>query len=171
MAGDGSFGYSGENTLATTASLASPRAITSDAQGNLYFTENNNYRVRKVMRSTGLIMTVAGNGEQGSSNFISSNVLATSINISPFHLVIDSSGDLYVIDAYNNHMLKISFSTGMIVKSRYITTVGAMFIDGTGTLYYTDAAAKMIYKELSSGEIFITLILILRAICTSPSET
>ena len=153
VAGNGQFGYNGDNILATTAFLASPRAVTSDAQGNLYFAEYYNYRVRKVTRSTGLISTVAGNGVQGSSSLISNNVLATSINISPSHLAIDTSGNLYTIDNVNKHMLKISSSTGMIVKSRSINTVGAVCVDAAGSLYYSDIEAQKIYKELGSGEI------------------
>ena len=154
VAGVGSFSYdSVDNILATTASLGSPRAITSDAQGNIYFADDSNKRIRKVTRSTGLITTVAGNGKSPSSTSIPINVLATSINISPSHLVIDTSGDLYAIDTYNNHMVKISSSTGMIVKSRTINDVGSIYLDAAGTLYYTDIAAKRIYKELGSGEI------------------
>jgi trimeric autotransporter adhesin len=154
VAGNGGFGYNGDNILATTASLHTPRAITSDSQGNIYFADNNGCRVRKVTRSTGLITTVAGNGERASSSSIPNNVLATSINISPTHLVIDTSGDLYSVDYVNNFMVKISSSTGKIVKSRTIDTVGNIFLDAAGTLYYTDIAANKIYKELANGEIF-----------------
>jgi sugar lactone lactonase YvrE len=154
VAGNGLFfGYNGDNILATTASIALPRAITSDAQGNLYFVDYYNYRVRKVTRSTGLITTVAGNGEIPSSTPIPINVLATSINMALSHLVIDTSGDLYGVDFANNHMVKISSSTGMVVKSRTINNVGAIYLDAAGTLYYTDSAANKIYKELASGEI------------------
>ena len=152
VAGDGNFGYNGENILATTAFLASPRAIALDAQGNIYFTEDYGYRVRKVTRSTGLITTVAGNGEQGSSSSnMNSDVLATSTNISPSHVVIDTSGDLYVIDAYRDRLLKISSSTGMLVNSQYVGAVGAVVLDVTGTLYYTGTTSKIIYKEQADG--------------------
>ena len=147
------YGYNGDNILATTALLALPGAITSDAQGNLYFSDYGNYRVRKVTRSTGLITTVAGNGKSPSSTSIPINVLATSINMAPTHLVIDTSGDLHAVDWANNHRVKISSSTGMIVKSRTINNVGGIYLDAAGTLYYSDYVANKIYKELGSGEI------------------
>jgi sugar lactone lactonase YvrE len=152
VAGNGGSYYNGSNTLATDASIGFTRSIVSDAQGNLFFADNTN-RVMKITRSTGFITTVAGNGNLGSSSSIPINVLATSINISPYLLAIDTSGDLYVIDYTANHLVKISSSTGMIVKSRSIDAVGNVFLDAAGTLYYTDIAANKIYKELGSGEI------------------
>jgi sugar lactone lactonase YvrE len=57
----GSYGFGGDGGPATSALLAYPRGITRDSQGNFYFTDRNNDRVRKVTvfagygRSTGLI--------------------------------------------------------------------------------------------------------------------
>ena len=153
VAGVGSLGYNGDKILATTALISNPRAIASDAQGNLYFTSDSDNRVRKVTRSTGLITTVVGNGVQGNSTDISTNILATSINISPYRLVFDTSGDFYTIFTYSAQMLKISSSTGMILKSRNISpNMGVAFLDAAGTFYYTDMVSKRIYKELGSGE-------------------
>src|SRR5882672_4570173 len=61
VAGNGSWGFSGDNGPATTASLT-PAAVALDAAGNLYIAERN--RVRKV--SNGVITTIAGNGTYGS---------------------------------------------------------------------------------------------------------
>ena len=55
VAGNGSFGFNGNNILATRAILASPRIITSDSLGNLYVIDEYSYRIRKITRSTGII--------------------------------------------------------------------------------------------------------------------
>lgn len=57
----GSYGFAGDGGLATQALLGAPRGITQDGEGNFYFTDRNNGRVRKVTafagygRSTGSI--------------------------------------------------------------------------------------------------------------------
>ena len=52
-------GHNGDDIPATTALLNNPRYITLDAQGNIFFSDGENYRVRKITASTGIITTVA----------------------------------------------------------------------------------------------------------------
>jgi sugar lactone lactonase YvrE len=54
-------GFAGDGGRATSALLASPFGMASDAAGNLYIADTYNYRVRKVDRN-GIINTFAGNG-------------------------------------------------------------------------------------------------------------
>ncbi len=89
IAGNGRPISSGDGGLAINAGLASPRGITVDPFGNLYFTEQG--RIRKI--SNGIITTVAGNG-----NLIgyTDGAPATSTSIDPAGgLVVDSRGQIY----------------------------------------------------------------------------
>ena len=58
VAGNGAWGFSGDNGPATSAQLAGPPGVAVDAAGNLYIADSDNYRVRKV--AGGVITTVAG---------------------------------------------------------------------------------------------------------------
>ncbi len=64
VAGNGGSGPAGDNGPATSAQLNFPWGVASDAAGNLYIGDEDNFRVRKVAVSTGTITTVAGNGTQ-----------------------------------------------------------------------------------------------------------
>ncbi|MEK0414964.1 MAG: hypothetical protein RL352_361 [Actinomycetota bacterium] len=55
-------GFSGDGTSATSAKVKRPTGIGIDDSENLYFIDQDNQRVRKVTKSTGVISTVAGNG-------------------------------------------------------------------------------------------------------------
>ena len=48
VAGNGIAGYSGDESAATNASIASPRGIHFDSAGNLYIADKNNNRIREV---------------------------------------------------------------------------------------------------------------------------
>jgi sugar lactone lactonase YvrE len=61
VAGVGAAGFSGDGGPAIAARLGNPTGLAFDAQGNLYFADFANNRVRKIDKS-GLITTVAGNG-------------------------------------------------------------------------------------------------------------
>ena len=48
VAGNGYFGFNGDNIPASSAKLASPIAVAIDSSGNLYFTDHGNHRIRRV---------------------------------------------------------------------------------------------------------------------------
>jgi hypothetical protein len=63
LAGNGTYGSSGDNGPATSARLSFPTGVALDSAGNLYIADVNGHCVRKV--SNGVITTVAGNGTAG----------------------------------------------------------------------------------------------------------
>ncbi|WP_165420433.1 Ig-like domain repeat protein [Edaphobacter modestus] len=64
LAGNFSKAYAGDGGAAAGASLARPRGLSVDAQGNIYVADSDNHRIRMIA-STGNITSVAGNGSQG----------------------------------------------------------------------------------------------------------
>jgi len=64
VAGTGHPGYNGDNLSAAAAQLDRPLALAFDAAGNLYISDEDNYRIRKVDQN-GLITTFAGDGRYG----------------------------------------------------------------------------------------------------------
>jgi streptogramin lyase len=61
IAGTGEAGFTTDGIQASIAKI-SPVAIALDSQDNLYFSEIDNNRVRRIDRSSGILTTVAGNG-------------------------------------------------------------------------------------------------------------
>jgi sugar lactone lactonase YvrE len=61
VAGLGRLGFSGDGGPATKAEI-SPDALALDSLGNLYFSDIQNNRVRKIDANTRIISTVVGNG-------------------------------------------------------------------------------------------------------------
>ena len=59
VAGDGSSSFSGDGGPATSATLMNPYGVAVDNNGNFYFTDSGNARIRKV-NSSGIISTPAG---------------------------------------------------------------------------------------------------------------
>jgi sugar lactone lactonase YvrE len=95
VAGTGKEGFSGDDGPATKAQLNVPIAVAVDRKGNLYITDESNYRIRKVDKD-GIITTFAGTGEGGYSG---DGGPATSAKlIDPGGLAFDAKGNLYVAD-------------------------------------------------------------------------
>lgn len=104
VAGNGTFGFSGDNGPATSAQFFEPKGIAVDAAGNIYIADWGNNRIREV--SGGVIATVAGNGVVG---FNGDNIPAASAELAaPFDVALDSSGSLYIADGLNGRIRKVS---------------------------------------------------------------
>jgi sugar lactone lactonase YvrE len=112
VAGNGTYGYSGDGGPATSAQLSSPRGLAVDSAGNLFIADSGNYRIRRVS-SSGIITTVAGNGTYGYSG---DEGPATSAQISSLcGLAVDSAGNLFIADSGNRRIRRVS-SSGIITN-------------------------------------------------------
>ena len=99
IAGDGTFGSSGDGGPATAAQLANPSGVAVDSAGNVYIADLGTNRIRKVDTS-GTITTIAGDGTKG---FGGDGGPATAAQLnSPFGLVAGSAGMVYIADTFNN---------------------------------------------------------------------
>jgi len=111
VAGNGTYGFSGDNGPAISARLASPNGVAFDGSGNLLIADAGNSRIRKVA-SSGLISTVAGTGTMG---FFGDGGQASFAQLNfPNGLAVDaSSGDLLISDSQNRRIRKVA-SSGII---------------------------------------------------------
>lgn len=99
VAGDGALSHSGDGFPATTVGLDSPYAVAADRRGNLYISELNGNRIRKVS-ADGMLSTWAGTGVKGYSG---NGGPATDAQLSrPAGIAVDSIGNLYIADADND---------------------------------------------------------------------
>jgi Concanavalin A-like lectin/glucanases superfamily/FG-GAP-like repeat/HYDIN/CFA65/VesB-like, Ig-like domain/Abnormal spindle-like microcephaly-assoc'd, ASPM-SPD-2-Hydin/FIMAH domain/NHL repeat len=164
VAGNGSFGYSGDGGLATSAGLYNPFDVSVDGSGNLYIADTNNNRIRKVDAS-GNISTVAGNGTAGYSG---DGGAATSASLaSPYGVAVDGAGDLYIADAGNSRIRKVDASgnistvagngtEGYSGDGGPATSAGLLFparvaVDSAGNLYIADTDNQRIRRVDASG--------------------
>lgn len=65
IAGTGTSGFGGDGGPALLAELNAPGAIYVDIDDNVFIADTGNDRIRKVVSITGVITTIAGNGNPG----------------------------------------------------------------------------------------------------------
>jgi uncharacterized protein (TIGR03437 family) len=132
VAGNGMYGFGGDNAQATSAELWYPSGVAVDSAGSLFIADFANSRIRKV--SNGVITTVVGNGTAGYSG---DGGPATSAELyQPIGVALDSAGNLYIADISNNRIRKVS--------NEVITTVA-----GNGTTGYSGDGGAAASAELS----------------------
>jgi sugar lactone lactonase YvrE len=169
IAGNGAPGFSGDGGPATSATLTNPAGVAVDRGGNLYITDDNNERIRKVTPS-GTISTYAGTGAM---SFCGDGGPATdACFFYPNTIAVDASGNLYITDYYNNRIRMVDpFGTittvagsgvsggpsgsydgdGGPATSAQLNGPGGVSLDANGNLYIADTGNNRIRKVTISG--------------------
>ncbi len=113
VAGDGNIGFSGDGGPALDAKLGFPQGLAVDAQGDLFFADTLNGRVREVAALDGTsfgiamkagdIYTVAGDGQGGSLAVAGDGGPALQAEIgSPQGVSVDRFGNLFVTEDFTS---------------------------------------------------------------------
>ncbi|HVJ07212.1 MAG TPA: Ig-like domain repeat protein [Acidisarcina sp.] len=154
VAGNGTGGYSGDGGSATSAELHTPQDVVSDAAGDLYIADYANNRIRYV-NVAGTITTFAGTGTAGYSGDGGSPQLAR-IN-QPHGVVLDPSGNLYILDYGNQRVRKVNLVTAAMsfgsVISQQSSTAQSVTLTSTGMmpLNITGITIPPSFKQVASG--------------------
>jgi sugar lactone lactonase YvrE len=166
MAGNGSQGYSGDGTAATSASVNNPYGLAVDADNNLYVADSANNRIRRV-NTNGVITTVAG---YGSGTYAGDGGAATNASLrSPQGVAVDTMGNLYIADTGDNRIRKVDTNgvittvagngTGTYAGDGSAATNASLFSpyalawDAAGNMYVADAGNNRIRKVDTNGVI------------------
>lgn len=104
VAGSGVKSFSGDGGLASTATFSSPSGVAVCGQ-DLYISDYDNARIRKINLTSNIVTTFAGNGTRGFSGD-GSPASSTSTRIgSPLHIETDTEGNLYTAEL-TNHVIR-----------------------------------------------------------------
>ena len=166
IAGTGTPGFSGDGGPAAEAQLNSPNDVLAGADGNLYVFDTSNRRIRRI-GVDGVITTVAGTGQYGDSGDGGPAIEAKFQNLAAG--AMDGEGNLFVADSYTYRLRRINpagvittvagtgtrgFSgDGGPASEAEISTIGDVFIDGSGNLYLCDFNNLAVRKIDSDGVI------------------
>jgi sugar lactone lactonase YvrE len=177
-AGSGSQEISGDGDQAIAAGIPAPAGIAMDASGNLYIAETYAYYqyqydappigappeynvVRKVDAATGIITTVAGNGNPGTGG--DGGPAASAELDGPFQVALDGAGNLYIEEIGHPRVRKVDAATGIITtvagngtfgyagpgqpatSAEFIEPCG-LAVDAAGDLYISDASNYTVWR-------------------------
>ena len=172
VAGTGVRGYSGDGGPAARAEISSPYGIALDRDGHIFFADTENQCYRRIDARTGIITTVAGNGQRG---FSGDGGPATEASFSrPHVLTIDSSGNLILGDSFNQRIRKVERATGIITTiagtgeqgfsgdggpatKASFKYFGGLVLDSKGNLFITDGVNNRIRKIAARTGIITTV--------------
>ena len=167
ICGNGGAGNTGDGAAATSAT-ATPGYLAIDRSRNIYFaTGNIGNSIRKINPS-GIISTVAGSAT-GTGGFGGDGNAATGALLAfPMGIAVDTNGNIYVCDFWNNRVRKITVATGTITTIAGTGTAGfsgdglsatsarlwnpfGICLDNSGNIFINDGGNNRIRKINPSG--------------------
>jgi sugar lactone lactonase YvrE len=166
LAGNGVYGFQGDNGPAISARFVLPRGVAVDASGAVYVADYQNSRIRKIS-ADGIITTIAGTANTG---FSGDGGPATSARLSfPQNVAIDQAQNLYIVDSGNNRIRKITpdgiiktvvgngtagfAGDGGPAVGAQLNNPSAVAVGTDGSLYIADATNHRIRKVDPAGTI------------------
>jgi hypothetical protein len=157
------------NQPVTNVILNGATAAATDSAGNLFIADCANHVVRKV-GTNGVATIVAGNG---SASFSGDGGAATNAGLNrPFCVLVDSAGNLFITDTYNNRIRKVD-TNGVIstvagngtipnfinpqigdngpATNAELNTPEGICLDTNGNLFIADTLDQRIRKVATNG--------------------
>ncbi len=166
-AGSGNFGMPSPGP-AVSSPLGNPRGVALDPSGNLYIADSG-YGVIERVTQAGVLSVVAGTGIRGTPT--PGTATNSKLN-NPYALTVDGAGNLYVADA-DNHvivkvtsggMLSIFAGTGIYGTPTPGTATGSKFaspngvaLDPSGNLFIADYDSAVVAGITLSGVLIANL--------------
>ncbi|MFE6094008.1 RICIN domain-containing protein [Streptomyces massasporeus] len=166
FAGTGVAGSTGDSEPAVSAQLNRPLGVAVDSVGTLYISEYGGHRVRKVT-TDGKISTYAGNGSPGALGDGGPAVSAQLKN--PREVAVDGAGDLYIADAGNHRIRKVtvdgkistfagtgtasSGGDGGLATAAQVNSPLGVAVDSAGNLYICEHGGHRVRKVTTDGKI------------------
>lgn len=152
----------GGDGIAVSSSLSFPEGLAVDSVGNVYVADSFTNQIQKL--SGGILTTLAGNGDLG---FSGDGGSATAAELRhPSGVAVDLYGNVYIADAGNNRIRKVSggiittvagtgtagFSgdSGLAVDAD-LDNPGGVAVDASGNLYIADTSNNRIREVTLDG--------------------
>jgi sugar lactone lactonase YvrE len=160
----------GPNSIITTVAPAEPTDVAVDAAGNLFIADGGANLAQEVIKATGNIITVAGNGSSGYSG---DGGPATAASLTPCSIALDAAGDLFIADIFNNRIREVVKATGDIITvagggnnivgngipatAAFIAAPYCVAVDAMGNLFITSSIAGLAREVVKSTGDIITV--------------
>lgn len=161
----------GDGGFAKDARLSRPSGVAADSLGNVYLADRDHHRIRRVALN-GTIATVAGSGTAGYSG--DGGPATEALLNAPSAVSIDASGNLYIADAGNNRVRKVTLDGtittiagrgdagfsgdfGAAVKAQ-LDAPGYAIADAGGNLWIADTGNGRIRKVDATTHVITTML-------------
>lgn len=152
FAGTGVSLSGGDGGPAVDAQVNNPNGLAIDCANNLYISEMNGHKVRKVDATTLNISLVAGDGTVGNGGD-GGPATAAQLN-APVGIAADCAGNVYIADTGNDRVRRVDAVThdiATVATATPLSLPGDVQVDGAGNLWIADSGHNRILAIDAGG--------------------
>lgn len=146
FAGNGTPGF--VDGTGADARFSRPSSLAVDRNGTVYVADTGNNAIRKIT-STGVVTTLAGGSSAGATD---GSVGGATFNF-PLGVAVDGVGNVYVADASNRSVRKVSAAGVVTTIARGFEFPMMVAVDSAGNVFVSDTNAFVIKKVTPTGEV------------------
>ena len=137
----------GDSGPASLATFSNPRGVAVDLAGNVYVTDTNNQKVRKISAGTNQIVTTyVGTGNAG--NGVGAGT-STALNF-PGCVAVDPTGTVYIADRVNSKIKRVdvygNVTNAVSSNTATVSKTGVVTVGGLATGYNGDGGPAVADK-------------------------
>ena len=172
--GNGTMSFCHESSPRLAACLGMPLGLATDAQGNLFISDTNNLRIRRVDSASGQLATIAGNSFDWTHTGDGWLAIDASFDAGTRQIAFDNAGNLYIAGGTANRVRRIDAATGIIrtvagngitgfdgdggaATEAHFSWIQDVEVDAAGNLYISDFNNRRIRKVDAASGIVTTI--------------
>jgi sugar lactone lactonase YvrE len=107
--------FDGDGKPALETALDQPSAVACAFNGDIYIADTMNNRIRVIDHATGLIRTLAGNGQVSEIGSVGDGGPAIDAHLyMPSDVAVAPNGDVYIADMHHNRVRMVDAKSGVI---------------------------------------------------------
>jgi sugar lactone lactonase YvrE len=151
-------GGCGDGGPATSARLYGPESVAVDPSGDLFIADTFDNAIREVTPN-GNIKTIAGTGSyhpcMTAPNCGDGGPATNAMLNAPYGVAVDSSGDVYIADTYDNEIRKVTpdGNISLVIGAAFVHQPEGLALDSAGNLYIADTGDNRVLEFSPGGSI------------------
>jgi len=165
-------GNIGDRKPAIEATFQKPFGLSVDSRDNIYIADIEDGRIRKIDSETGIITTIAGNG-QGGDSYDGGLAVDTPLR-SPIDVFVDKNDCIFIAEQGSSRIRKVDSKTGIITTvagtggrgysgdgglatEAYLALPWSVYVSDAGHIYISDRVNHRVRKIDSATGIITTI--------------